>query len=981
MTDALSELSGQPPIDPEAQSAVTDFLDYTEFFPSDLLRSLTLIGKLDESYQTDSARVHQLTKQYGSLSSFSHTERSSPKALRRDISTSLDHALKCRESALAEASRICNVADGLYDKLVGIRSKLKAMPSPPSRDPTPIPPHRSPNATRTRKLDTERTPQLKLTLESEKAGRSVRQTNGASRPKNTTRRIIVPGEIMPPYDPNSPGASIASDSEPDRVSSPVEAPSTVIKLAEKPPTLKMNKIKLPKTPKIRPPGIMGTNVHSTVAGISVSNAMASQTPPPQNPQVGSEWAPWFELTEYELNQLRRKMKKNANWQPSEIMKVRELSERGRGLDNYKKAKTEAEANGEQILDEPPHQSQKKAQPLATPAPAPKQAPAPVATSVPVPIPTPLLAPPLAVETGSEIMSVTPELPTQTPQHATPIQSAPNGDPSSRMSPEAKPIVSNKGAQSDEKKDEKKKLKREAMLKEQAAREELERQKATQIINSGSKFLEELYRSGPMFSPTQTISLTSKESKPSKPARKRKRETSGVSNNTPATENNTEASDLATVTKKIKLIPSASEAPPEPTTQPKHQTTLETAQAQTVPDQPAEAGPKSIGENTAERSEELVGEPMEGVISEPIPAEPIVVSHQSTVQVPLAPEGPAAATVSKSPPQKYPNTTPPPPASALPEQIDEPMVDYVVNPAKDEKPMDPSESTPEAEEQDVAAEESKASLLLSEAAERKQEEPKSHLNPEPEPDFEPDLEPQPELENETGSSPNPDPEHRPEPALQPQPQFETEANPDPDYEAKLAEEQEASKPRPHSRGSISIRLTSKKAASTEPAKRRSSDRRASNISLPSGSSQTTLQTAASRRGKRNAPGIEITNLEGGAKIRFASKKSGIEVKDSRVSIPDSTKKSTKNNQSKKGASVTAQDEEADGEDEDDNEYYCWCGRPSFGAMVACDGGCKEEWFHLECTTLTQLPGRRQKWFCKDCSEQMGVTEFGKKLSTK
>lgn len=364
MADTLSELAGQPPNDPEAQAAINDFSDFTEFFPSDLFRSLTLIGKLDKACKADTANVHKLTKVYSTLPKLPQLQRPNPQQLRQDVSASLDHALRSRESTLAEASRLCNVVDNLHNRLSGIRAKLSAMPKPPSRDPTPPP--RSPVAVRSRRTDVERTPRLKLHLDLDKGSGSGRQLSTV-RPKNRQRRIIVPGEIMPPFDPLSPGASIASDSEPDREPSPVRAPaSTRPKSAsrEKSMPLKIPKLKLvantsasqPKTPRVRPQGVMGTNVHSTVAGISVSNAMATLTPPPSSPEPGSQWAPWRELTQWEIYTIRRKMKKNANWQPSDVMVARELAVHGRGLDNYRKAKAAAAAQGEPVLDEPAHES-------------------------------------------------------------------------------------------------------------------------------------------------------------------------------------------------------------------------------------------------------------------------------------------------------------------------------------------------------------------------------------------------------------------------------------------------------------------------------------------------------------------------------------------------------------------------------------------------------------------------------------------------
>ena len=354
MADALSELSGQPPIDPEAQSVVTDFLEYTEIFPSDLFRSLSLIGKLDQAYQDDAQRLHQLATTYANLPNLPQLDRPDPSKIRQDISINLDHALRCRESTWAEASRLCQVADNLYNRLVGIKAKLEAMPKPPSREPTPQPP----SPTRTRKAtDADRTPRLKLFTDGDKHGRRP-PGSGRQRKKPV---YIVPGDILPPMESFS---DISSDSEPDPPprKSPVKASPIKLAHEKKSLSLKIPKPqksltpKPPKTPKIRPPGIMGTNAHSAVAGISVSNAMAALTPPPEQPAMGSEWAPWYELTSYELHQIRRRMKKNANWQPSEVMVEKELERRGRGLNNYRKAKAAAEAKGEIVLDERAHQS-------------------------------------------------------------------------------------------------------------------------------------------------------------------------------------------------------------------------------------------------------------------------------------------------------------------------------------------------------------------------------------------------------------------------------------------------------------------------------------------------------------------------------------------------------------------------------------------------------------------------------------------------
>lgn len=65
--------------------------------------------------------------------------------------------------------------------------------------------------------------------------------------------------------------------------------------------------------------------------------------------------------------------------------------------------------------------------------------------------------------------------------------------------------------------------------------------------------------------------------------------------------------------------------------------------------------------------------------------------------------------------------------------------------------------------------------------------------------------------------------------------------------------------------------------------------------------------------------------------------------------------------------------------DPNEKrYCYCHQVSFGTMIACDNeSCKLEWFHLGCTGLSELPGKKSKWYCRECKPKM--TQRGKQRS--
>ncbi|KAF2640669.1 hypothetical protein P280DRAFT_400217 [Massarina eburnea CBS 473.64] len=303
----------QPQANPDAHTTVNDFLDYTEYFPSDLVRSLRLIGDLDSTCLDATHLVHELAVKYGKLPTLPASERPDPTLLRKEIAATIDKAIYCRESTFAEASRLYEVADRHCHRIQIIKTKLKALPEPPSRDPTPAPV--SPQVTRPRSLH------LKLNSGRFGATSTARARGGKK------SRVPLPGSRA-----RSPSAS---DSESDTKRTP------------KPPKQR-----------IRTAG-SGTNVHSSIAGISTSNALARLSPPPPDARPGSRYAPWFQLTEYEMAVLRKRMKKNAVWTPSEAMIKKQLHERSRGQAFFDKEKARCEATGEDFLNEEPVDSLRK----------------------------------------------------------------------------------------------------------------------------------------------------------------------------------------------------------------------------------------------------------------------------------------------------------------------------------------------------------------------------------------------------------------------------------------------------------------------------------------------------------------------------------------------------------------------------------------------------------------------------------------------
>jgi hypothetical protein len=302
-----------PTPNPDAQTTVNDFLDYTEFYPSDLVRSLTLIGDLDATYAEAVQQVHELTSLYCKLPQLPDRERPDPALLRKQIAQQLQTAINQREYAYTEAARLYEVTVRHCQRSSIIKRKLQAQPEPPSRDPTPPPV--SPSAL---KRSYER-PRLHLTFDG--ARKHLTPNRGRQRAYSVTS---------------------SDESDGPRRGQQTDRPRKAQTYKDR-----------PHKQRSRPPGVAGTNVHSSIAGISTSNALAKLTPPPADARPGSKWAPWLKLTEYEMAVLRKQMKKNAVWTPSMTMVNRELERKHRTRADYEQEVARCEAAGEQLLDEEP----------------------------------------------------------------------------------------------------------------------------------------------------------------------------------------------------------------------------------------------------------------------------------------------------------------------------------------------------------------------------------------------------------------------------------------------------------------------------------------------------------------------------------------------------------------------------------------------------------------------------------------------------
>lgn len=326
-TPDLRAMSQPAQMDPDISATLSDFLTYTEHLPSSIVRSLALISSQDGIAAQMQQTIHELLTTYTRLPSLSISEKDAPDAvdLRKDISLAYDKLEKARRMSVAESVRM---ADTLYkerERLAMVSKKLKAMPMPPSRDATPDPvssPHTRKGASKA-----QPTPEKRMT--SHRTGQAARVRG---------RKIMVPGEVLPPPNPDSPPPSEPSDwaSPPPTWKSPerlthVRQKSLGAGRQKTPKTSRPPQDRTPKSvPRVRTPGMPGTNAHSAVAGISTSNALLALVAPPDDAKPGSKWLPWKRITEYELARLRKRMKKNAIWLPSPAMRNRELKNLGRG---------------------------------------------------------------------------------------------------------------------------------------------------------------------------------------------------------------------------------------------------------------------------------------------------------------------------------------------------------------------------------------------------------------------------------------------------------------------------------------------------------------------------------------------------------------------------------------------------------------------------------------------------------------------------
>lgn len=858
----------QSRVDPDAQTTVTDFLDFTEYLSSDVVRSLTLIGKLDERYINASHKVDDLTSTWGRLPSLSVEERR-PVQLRADISEQLAQSVDSRVFAHAEALRLSENVNRHYKKAKVLLAKLQKM-----MDNYPTEQVKSPVVSKS--------PQLARAKLNSKAG-----GEGGQKPRRPpVPRIIVPGEILAPYevdyDTFTDDSDISSDEESD-----TPAPSR--RTPAPPPRIKLLTNKTPKTPsRLARPVSYPTAALSQAAA---ANNAALLHPPPENAVIGSPDAPWLQLTQYELAKLRKRMKKNATWTPSETMIARELKALGRGPDDYHEAKRKAEEEGKSF--EPP-----VPKPIVDNESGEKQLPAGA-----------ISADTLAAE----------EVPT-----------------------------SNRGM----KLNEAKKLKREALAKlaaeeaEESARKMAEAAKLFLGNGNGNNGSQKGQASdAPKETPTKPV-----KTRATSRATKRKRE--AETEESPNSHENNEAQPSRPQVKRTKT---------ETPVPPPHHPSMSHSKGPT----PESTGPPAPLTTPGEHA---------GVTHAETPV-PIPIPPQGTSMITRGAKSPtpspsnSTAAPAATPGKAHPTETPVPFPVPEPRKSATPVLPPVRENTKRETRGDAAKRTQQAQQQ----------LLLHQQA---------HVQYLQQPLDVPLDVPQEQQQSERQAS-NP-PQLQPQPAIISPPQAALVA---PEIPSRQIPSRAAT-PRltPGPEGLALRRPSSRgKGTSQEPQSSLAADRprRAStarNTPAP--------EPRPAKRTKRPAPGVVSTTNSGG--------NSAV---GKRKAAP---RKKARPRQNRGPAEPELEEVDDEGNPIDPDEpRYCSCNRVSFGLMIQCDNvdvsgsltspphssptsasrqegtnkqliqkqNCKEEWFHLECVGLAEVPARTTKWYCPECRVLLNIGEKG------
>ncbi|EWC44038.1 hypothetical protein DRE_01390 [Drechslerella stenobrocha 248] len=305
-------------INPDASSVVSEYIDYTEYLHCDIARSLSLINKLDSDYTKCAAAVHEVASDYCALVEadpatddigidIAGLER--VRELRQGIANPLNAGLADREESVAEAARLYETVDRHFNRLSDIIRRLQKITVIPRQ---PLPQDKTQDHGASKQSDS----QMRITLRSITSS-SARYTNA--------RTPVVPMKTL---------ASARK-----RAASRFTDEKSTHRIADHTPKAHVSKasssyihIPQPLEPDSSDESDWDT-APTPPAFISDVDRKSSLT---HCYTEDDRRLPWFELQPQELAVLRKRMKKNSSWQPSDAMMLKQLEMLGRGVRGFRK---------------------------------------------------------------------------------------------------------------------------------------------------------------------------------------------------------------------------------------------------------------------------------------------------------------------------------------------------------------------------------------------------------------------------------------------------------------------------------------------------------------------------------------------------------------------------------------------------------------------------------------------------------------------
>ncbi|KAJ6259435.1 hypothetical protein Dda_5072 [Drechslerella dactyloides] len=320
----LPSVLTSPDANPDARAVVSEYIDYTEYLHCDIARSLSLINKLDNDYGICAAAVHEVASDYCALVDGDAASETLPmdaatlervKVLRQGIANPLNAGLADREESAAEAIRLYETVDRHFNRLSDIIRRLQKINVVPRQ---PLVQEKIQDKGNAKQSDSH----MRITLRLD--GQRRASVPSASARYANARASAISNK---PQTSRSRATSRFTDEKPNH-----RFQTTATRTNDTKAGFSYLHNVQPTEPESSDDSDWDT-IPNPPAFISETDRKSTLT---HCFTEDGRRLPWFELQPTELAILRKRMKKNSSWQPSDAMMLKQLEMLGRGLRGFRK---------------------------------------------------------------------------------------------------------------------------------------------------------------------------------------------------------------------------------------------------------------------------------------------------------------------------------------------------------------------------------------------------------------------------------------------------------------------------------------------------------------------------------------------------------------------------------------------------------------------------------------------------------------------